>query len=117
VTDATGVVIRGNTMSGRWWAIRLVGSERAHVHGNTIHHSMRAIDLDGGSSTLIDGNAVFDGDSGCIVQNGASGMQVSGNHWERCRIGMLAWNTTSLHHQDNSCVDLHEPEHAFQFGS
>ncbi|MGI9644709.1 MAG: alpha-L-fucosidase [Ilumatobacteraceae bacterium] len=107
-TDTNGLVVRGNNVSGRWWGVQLVGTERSHVHGNQFRHTMRAVDVDGGSAALIDGNAVFDGDSGCVVQDGASGCQVSGNHWERCRIGLLAWEATALHAQDNHVIDLHE---------
>jgi len=115
-TDATGVIVRGNTIQGRWWGVHLERCERAHVHGNTVHHTMRAVDVDGGVASLIDGNAVFDGDTGCVAQNGTAAVQVSGNHWERCRVGMLAWDVTGLHHQDNHCVALHDPEHSIQIG-
>ena len=72
----------------------------------------RAVDVDGGSQALVDGNAVFDGDSGCVLQRGAAGCQVSGNYWERCRVGLLAWGATGVHEQDNIAIDLHEPDHA-----
>ncbi len=114
--DTIGLVVRGNNLAGRWWAVRLEGTERSHVHRNQVRETMRAVDLDGGSEALIDGNAVFDGDSGCVVQRGASGCHVSGNRWERCRVGLLAWDATALHAQDNTAIDLHEPEHALQTG-
>ncbi|MBG7604615.1 MAG: hypothetical protein IZT58_08255, partial [Actinobacteria bacterium] len=79
-------------------------------------HTMRAVDVDGGTQALIDGNAVADGDSGCIVEWGASDCQVSGNCWERCRIGLLGWDTTGLHEQDNLSIDLHETDHAIVSG-
>ena len=116
VVDTTGTLIRGNNISARWWGVHLHGTERAHVYGNHIDHTMRAVDVDGGTEALIDGNAVADGDSGCIVQWGASGCQVSGNCWERCRIGLLAWEATGLHQQDNLSIDLHEPDHAVVSG-
>jgi len=109
VSDATGVEIRGNDIAGRWWGVHLERTERAHVHANFVNRTMRAVDVEGGTQALIDGNAVCDGDSGCIVQWGASGCQVSGNRWERCRIGLLAWDATALHEQDNEAIDLHEP--------
>lgn len=115
-SDTTGVVVRGNDIVARWWGVHLQRSEGAHLHGNRTRNTMRAVDVDGGAQALIDGNAVFDGDSGCVLENGASGCQVSGNHWERCRIGLLAWDVTGLHHQDNHTFDLHEPEHAVVTG-
>jgi alpha-L-fucosidase len=116
VADTTGTIIRGNNISARWWGIHLQLTERAHVYGNHIDHTMRAVDVDGGTQALIDGNAVADGDSGCIVEWGASGSQVSGNCWERCRIGLLAWDTTGLHEQDNLSIDLHETDHSIIYG-
>ena len=52
----------------------------------------RAVDVDGGSLAEISGNAVLDGDSGCVVQRGAAGTVVAGNRWERTRIGLLVWD-------------------------
>jgi len=105
-------IVRGCTISSRWWGVRLEATERAHVHGNRVSRTTRAVDVDGGSQALVDGNAVFDGDSGCVLQRGAAGCQVSGNYWERCRVGLLAWGATGVHEQDNIAIDLHEPDHA-----
>ena len=77
---------------------------------------MRAVDLDGGTQAVVDGNAVTDGDSGCIVEDGASHCEVYGNHWDRCRIGLLAWDAVSLHHQDNVSSSLHEADGALITG-
>ena len=116
VVDATGVVIRGNNISARWWGVHLEQTERAHVHGNQISHTMRAVDVDGGTQALIEGNAVADGDSGCVVEWGAAACHVNGNRWERCRIGLLAWEATGLHESDNRSIDLLEPNRALVIG-
>ena len=105
-------IVRGCTITSRWWGVRLEATERAHIHGNRVSRTTRAVDVDGGSQALVDGNAVFDGDSGCVLQRGAAGCQVSGNYWERCRVGLLAWGATGVHEQDNIAIDLHEPDHA-----
>ena len=57
-------------------------------------------------------NAVFDGDSGCVVQAGAADAHVSGNRWERCRIGLLAWNSAVAEEHDNAVIDLADPDGA-----
>ena len=116
VTDATGTIVRGNNASARWWGIHLERTEGAHVFGNFVDHTMRGIDIDGGTQAVIDGNAVCDGDSGCIVEWGASACQVSGNRWERCRIGVLDWEAVGLHAHDNEAIDLHEPDAAHLSG-
>ncbi|HUV17166.1 MAG TPA: alpha-L-fucosidase, partial [Ilumatobacteraceae bacterium] len=115
-TDTTGTIVRGNNIVARWWGIHLEQTEGAHVYGNFVDHTMRGIDIDGGTQAVIDGNAICDGDSGCIVEWGASDCQVSGNRWERCRIGILAWEVTALHAHDNEAIDLHEPDAAHATG-
>ena len=115
-TDTTGTIIRGNNATGRWWGIHLEQTEGAHVYRNFVDHTMRGIDIDGGTQAVVDGNAVCDGDSGCIVEWGASDCQVSGNRWERCRIGVLAWDAVGLHAHDNEAIDLHEPDAAHATG-
>ncbi len=112
VSEATDVEIRGNNLSARWWGVHLERTSGVHVHGNFINHTMRGIDIDGGSQAMIDGNAVCDGDSGCIVEWGASDCEISGNRWERCRIGVLAWEAVGLRQHANEAIDLHEPEAA-----
>ncbi len=115
-TDTTGTVVRGNTIESRWWGVHFERTERAHALGNRFRNTMRAVDVDGGSGALVDGNAVLDGDSGCIVERGAADCLVAGNHWERCRLGLLAWDATGLHHQDNHVLALHEPDHDVVIG-
>ena len=112
----TGTVVRGNNIVARWWGIHLEQTEGAHVYGNFVDHTMRGIDIDGGTQAVIDANAICDGDSGCIVEWGASDCQVSGNRWERCRIGILSWEVTALHAHDNEAIDLHEPDAAHATG-
>lgn len=116
LTETTGSTVRGNTITGRWWGVHLDHCESAHVHGNRISWTMRAVDVDGGTQAIVDGNAVIDGDSGCVVQDGASDCEVYGNHWDRCRVGLLAWNAVALHHQDNIVGSLHEPDSALVTG-
>jgi alpha-L-fucosidase len=115
-SDTTGTIIRGNNITARWWGVHLEQTEGAHVYGNFVDHTMRGIDIDGGTQAVVDGNAVCDGDSGCIVEWGASDCQVSGNRWERCRIGVLAWEANGLHAHDNEAIDLHEPDAALATG-
>ncbi len=115
-SGTTATIVRGNNISARWWGVHLEQTEGAHVYGNFVDHTMRGIDIDGGAQAVVDGNAVCDGDSGCIVQWGAADCQVSGNRWERCRIGVLSWESTGLHAQGNEALDLHEPDAALTTG-
>ncbi|MGH9135403.1 MAG: alpha-L-fucosidase, partial [Ilumatobacteraceae bacterium] len=109
ITDAVGATVRGNTIAARWWGVHLVRTEAANVVGNAFASTMRAVDVEGGTLTQVTGNAVRDGDSGCIAEHGAAGVVVSGNRWERCRIGLLGWDVNGLSHHDNDLIDLHEP--------
>jgi alpha-L-fucosidase len=116
LTATTGSTVRGNMIAARWWGVHLRQSEGTHVHANRMSDTMRAVDIDGGTEIVIDGNAVVNGDSGCIVQDGASKCEVHGNHWDRCRIGLLVWGDVELAHQDNVCSSLHDEDGALVTG-
>lgn len=111
LTRTLDATVRGNVITARWWGIHLVDTDASHVHGNAVASTMRAVDVDGGTHAEVSGNAIADGDSGCVVQRGASDTRVSGNHWERCRAGLLAWDAGPLVHHGNAAIDLHEPDH------
>lgn len=116
-TESTGTVVRGNTISARWWGVHLDRTEDAHVHANHVRATMRAVDVDGGASAVVDGNAVLGGDSGCLVQRGAARCHVGGNHWEDCRVGLIVWDSPGVTHHDNVSVDLHDTDGALVEGS
>lgn len=111
-----GARVRANMMRARWWAVHLIDTQDSQVHANSVTATMRAVDVDGGVQATVSGNAVVDGDSGCVVERGASGTLVSGNRWERCRIGLLAWDTGPLVHHGNATIDLHDTEAALVIG-
>ncbi len=114
--ETTGIAIAGNHIEAHHCGVHLERAHHAHVHRNLMVSTMRAVDVDGGSHAVIDGNAVFNGDSGCLVRGGAAECEISGNHWERCRVGLLSWNAGPLREQDNQAVDLHEPDHVVVTG-
>ncbi|MDX2378519.1 MAG: alpha-L-fucosidase [Acidimicrobiia bacterium] len=116
VVESSGAAISGNHIESHHCGVHLERAEHTHVHGNLVIGTMRAVDVDGGSHAVIDGNAVFDGDSGCVVRGGAADCEISGNHWERCRIGVLGWNAGEIREVENHGVDLYEPEHLFVSG-
>lgn len=112
MADTTGSSVRGNTVSGRWWGVHADHTQHTHLHGNRFRSTMRAVDIDGGSHAVVDGNSVSDGDSGCLIENGAADCEVSGNHWERCRVGLITWGAVNLHHQHNVASGLRDSEGA-----
>jgi alpha-L-fucosidase len=116
LTRTVGAEIRGNQIHARWWGVQLIDTEGSNVFGNSIADTMRAIDVDGGTLARVSGNAVHDGDSGCLLQRGASDAEITGNHWERCRIGLLAWDAGFVRHHDNVIVDLLEADSTYIVG-
>jgi len=116
LTGTVGATLRGNRITARWWGVHLVDTEGSTVIGNSFEHTMRAVDVDGGTQVQVTGNAAISGDSGCVLQRGASDCNISGNHWERCRIGLLAWDAGAFRHRDNACLDLGEPGNAVTIG-
>jgi alpha-L-fucosidase len=116
LTRTTSAVVRGNRIRARWWGVHATDSEGTLAAGNSVGVATRAFDIDGGTLAEITGNVVADGDSGCVVQRGASSVQVTGNRWERTRIGLLAWDSAPIVHHDNAAVDLTEPDAAVTIG-
>jgi alpha-L-fucosidase len=116
LTGTLESTVRGNHVEARWWGVHLVGTDASQVSGNATVGTMRAVDVDGGTAAEVSGNAVADGDSGCVIERGATGTIVSGNRWERCRIGLLAWDAGTVSHHDNAGIDLHEPDHTVLIG-
>lgn len=115
-SETDHLTIRGNSILGGQRGIRVHHCEAPHVVGNSMRSSTRAVDIEGGSGAIIDANAVADGDSGCVVHNGATAVVVSGNHWQHCRIGLLLWSAGEVVHHSNVVVNLLEPEHALMTG-
>jgi alpha-L-fucosidase len=116
VTATIGATVRGNSVRARWWGVRAVDTEATLIAANAIAHTMRAVDIDGGTLAEVTGNAVSDGDSGCVIQRGASDTTVTGNRWERCRTGLLAWDAGAVRYQANTIVDVAEPDQAVTIG-
>ena len=116
LTGTVGASLRGNRVHARWWGAHLVDTEGTSVTGNSFEHTMRAVDIDGGTLAEVTGNAAMLGDSGCVVQRGASDCVIAGNHWERCRIGLLAWDAGAFRHHENTCTNPGEPDNAVTIG-
>jgi alpha-L-fucosidase len=116
LTGTVAATLRGNRVTTRWWGVHLVDTEGTTVISNSFERTMRAVDIDGGTQAEVTGNAAILGDSGCVLQRGASDCNISGNHWERCRIGLLAWDAGAFRHRDNACLDPFEPDNAVTVG-
>ncbi len=116
LTDTVGAHLRGNRISSRWWGVHLIDTEGTQVIGNAIEGTMRAVDVDGGTLAVVNGNAVVGGDSGCVVQRGASDCEIAGNHWERCRIGLLSWDAGTIRQRENAHIDPGEPDSMISVG-
>ena len=112
LTGTVGAQVRGNRCDTRWWGVHLVDAEATTVTGNAFERVLRAVDVEGGSSTEVSGNAATGGDSGCVLHAGATDCVVAGNHWERTRIGLLTWGAGTVRHQANACIDLGDPDGA-----
>lgn len=107
-----GATVRGNHCNTRWWGVHLVDTEGTTVTGNSFDRVVRAVEVEGGSGAEVSGNAASGGDSGCLLHDGANDCTVAGNHWERTRVGLVTWGAGTVHHSDNSCIDLGDPDGA-----
>ena len=102
--------ITENRLEARWWGVHLVHCDLVEVADNQVQHTMRAFDVEGGNGSVITGNWVADGDSGALIELGATDTAVIDNHIERCRIGVLVWDAPTTQLGPNTFVDLHEAE-------
>lgn len=108
--DASASVISENRFEGRWWAVHLANCDHVAVIENNIQHTMRAVDVQSGNGAIVTGNWIADGDSGALVEMGATDTSVIDNHIERCRIGVLVWDAPTTRVGPNTFVDLHEED-------
>ena len=63
-----------------------------------------------GRGAVVEGNAVGGGDTGCLVRGGASDCLISGNRWERCRVGLMLWEVDRVEHAGNHAIDPADAE-------
>jgi alpha-L-fucosidase len=116
LTATVSATVRRCSIAARWWGVRLSDTEATSVTATVVRGTMRAVDVDGGTTIDVIGNAAIDGDSGLLVQRGAHGVHARGNYWERCRVGLFTWESPDVHHHDNAAVDLWEPDAAAVIG-
>ena len=109
-SDTSTSVIAENRVEARWWGVHLLRCDHVEVADNQSQHTMRAVDVDGGNGSVVTGNWIADGDSGALVQFGATDTSVIDNHIERCRIGIIVWDAPSTRLGPNTFVDIHEEE-------
>ena len=88
-------------MATRWWGVHLIDAQQTTVIANHVSGTTRAVHVVGGAHTSVVGNAAHDGDSGCLVEAGAVSTDVEGNHWSRCRIGLMTWEAEGVTHHGN----------------
>ena len=69
LTEASGGAVERNRCEARWWGVRLQRCDFVQVVDNQVKHTMRAVDVDGGTGSTVRGNWVTDGDSGALVQS------------------------------------------------
>lgn len=112
LTGTVAASVMHNRLRARWWGVRLVDTEGTEVTGNAVERTMRAVDVDGGSGAVVTGNVASDGDSGCILHDGASSAEVTGNFWERCRIGLLMWGSVAVRDRENTIAEPGDPDGA-----
>lgn len=110
ITRSVGAVVRGNRFRSRWTGVHLVDCEDTAILANSFERVVRAVDISGGSGAAVSGNLATAGDSGAVVRNGATDCTVTGNRWEHTRIGLLTWGAGVVHHHDNDCIDLGDPD-------
>ena len=62
-----------------------------HVVGNHLAGG-RAVHVRAGTGHLIASNVVDHADTGVLLEHRAAGIELTGNRFEGCRVGILAWS-------------------------
>jgi alpha-L-fucosidase len=110
LADANASTVTENRLESRSWGVHVLRCDHVEIADNSVQHTMRAVDIDGGNGSVVTGNWMADGDSGALVQFGATDTAVLDNHVERCRIGILVWDAPTTQLGPNTFVDIHEEE-------
>jgi len=110
LTQTIAASVSENRFEGRWWAVHLAGCDHIEVVDNSVQHTMRAVNVEGGNGCVVTGNWIADGDSGALIEFGATETAVIDNHVERCRTGVLVWDAPTTRIGPNTFVDLHEEQ-------
>jgi hypothetical protein len=85
--------VSANDASGTTAAVSLDDAVDVHVVGNHLAGG-RTIAVHGGSGHLIATNVLDHADTGVVLDHRCTGVEITGNRFEGCRVGVLAWSHT-----------------------
>ncbi len=90
-TATEGVEITSNRYETRWFGIHLLDARNTRVSRNNAWHTMRAVDVEGGSGNHVEKQLAEHCDSGIVVEGGAAATVLADSWLHDCRLGLLVW--------------------------
>ncbi len=110
LVGADNSLVTANSVSARLSACELRNCQGVQAIDNSVAATMRAFTVSAGSGVVIGDNIVSDGDTACLVECGAVDTRVVGNRADRCRLGVLVWDSPSTVIGTNSWRDIAESD-------
>jgi len=86
-----GTTVSANHAAGVTAAVAIDHGCDVHVVGNHLAGG-RAVHVRAGTGHLIASNVVDHADTGVLLEHRAAGIELTGNRFEGCRVGILAWS-------------------------
>jgi alpha-L-fucosidase len=92
----TGARIERNHYETRWVGIHLLDATESRLYRNRAAHTMRAVNVEGGSANRVEKQLAEACDSGVMIEGAAAGTVVTECWLHDCRVGVMAWGARDL---------------------
>jgi alpha-L-fucosidase len=101
IRRATDVRVAGNRCTTRWWGVQLDDVQASEISGNRVVRAMRALNVNRGSGIRVVANVAERCDTGVLVEQGATDVELTSNRLDRCRVAVLLWNSPATEQRAN----------------
>jgi alpha-L-fucosidase len=89
--ETTGARVERNTYETRWFGIHLLNAHNTLLYRNRAWRTMRAVDIEGGSTNRVEKQLAEHCDTGVVVEGDAQATVVTDSWFHDCRVGALVW--------------------------
>jgi alpha-L-fucosidase len=90
-TDTKGARIERNRYETRWFGVHVVNATETEIVSNQARHTMRAVNVEGGTGNVVDRQLAEACDTGVVVEGGADATRITQSWLHDCRVGILVW--------------------------
>jgi alpha-L-fucosidase len=101
-TATHNVEIVRNRYETRWFGIHLLDAHNSRCYRNQAWHTMRAVNVEGGTGNRVEKQLAEHCDSGVMIEGGAEGTVVAESWLHDCRIGVFIWGAGTVSLEGNA---------------